>query len=65
LEDEADLAGSDPCERVVAAAGHIDTVDFDNALSGPVEGSHHVEQRGLTAAGGTDDPEELAVVDAQ
>ena len=46
-------------------AGHVLTVEEDAAGRGFLEAGQHAQQRGLAAAGATQQAEDLALVDLQ
>ena len=59
LEDEPDLLAAQPRQAILVERGDVDAVDQDLAARRGVEAGDQAEQRGLAAAGRTDDGEAL------
>ena len=63
LEHETDSSGAYAGDLLVAQRRRVVPVDGHDALGGPVEGAHDVEQRGFSAPRGSDHGDQFAVVD--
>jgi hypothetical protein len=64
-EDEADPGGTQRRQLTVGHPGDVEAGDTDHPGGGAVEGAHHVQERGLSRAGGADDGDELAGGDGE
>src|SRR5262252_4458656 len=65
LKDKAQVVGTQPRQLDVREPRCGMARNADVALSGPVEGTHDMKQRGLAGAGGADDGQQLTLLDRE
>lgn len=65
LEDESDAMLAQASPLSVVEGGEIDSIDHNAALGGLGEPAEQVKERGLSRAGGTDDGDKLARLNAE
>lgn len=58
LEDEADFLASQPGAGVLVQSGEVDAIQDDAPVRGAIEAGEESQERGLAAAGRTDDRQE-------
>ena len=65
LEDEAKVLVAELGDVLVFQAGYIDAIDNDGTCIGRVEGTHNLEEGGLSGSRRTNDADHFALVDVE